>query len=343
MVNKSILIFFIIFILTVSCIDDTVKNPLLTRYVTLITGYGDSMAMQTKTEKEKQIYIKHVHIPRIINKLASKIEKLVRFGMNVDELGPPQDNSYGIYCFPQLGWVFNDGSLWFTAGITTVNTVSSLFYPKDKSFKRYNGFFDGLPYKFDRGGDSNAAQLWPVTDNKIYFCSEITVHFANRYYSLDVNIYTNDISEKKELKNVVLPMTGTYSPYLMPFGLGQQMDSKERVYLFLNSRTLRSDLKGKDIRDFTSQLQVLIYDINNDTLYQLYHPITDDSNKNEKVEAFTYCLGEDENIYYQLVTDKAYYIYKLTLLWDQPMEKEDYHPLFFEFYPELKKAFDAAN
>jgi hypothetical protein len=148
---------------------------------------------------------------------------------------------------------------------------------------------------------------------------------------------------QKEVKKVILPGTDLLDDFLMPNGLGRKIDSKERIYLYTNYRNLGMAFKYRDIQKFTSQLQILIYDINKDTLYQLYHPIVDDSNKNEKVEAFTYCLGEDENIYYQLVTDKAYYIYKLTLLWDQPMEKEDYHPLFFEFYPELKKAFDAAN
>jgi len=87
---------------------------------------------------------------------------------------------------------------------------------------------------------------------------------------------------------------------------------------------------------------IMIYDPEKDTLYNVRHPFWDEENKNEKLLAYQYVLGEDENIYYQLVTDKAYYIYKLELLWDQPMEDDEYKPYFFEFHPELKEAFDKA-
>ena len=85
---------------------------------------------------------------------------------------------------------------------------------------------------------------------------------------------------------------------------------------------------------------ILIYDIINNDIYNIRHPIFDEFNKNEKLIETTYILGEDYNIYFQLVTDRGYYIYRIIPKWDLEYETIQYMTYFIEMYPHLKKIWD---
>jgi hypothetical protein len=149
--------------------------------------------------------------------------------------------------------------------------------------------------------------------------------------------------KNKEIKRLIgLPATDKYSEINL---CGTQdtinIDRKNRIYLafFCRGDDDLALLNSKKV----AFGHIMIYDLENNILYNIRHPFLDDKNKKEQIKAYQYVLGEDENIYYQLVTDKSYYIYKISPLWNEPMEESKYNPVFFEFHPELKTAWDTLD
>ncbi|MCX7656527.1 MAG: hypothetical protein N2Z76_08395 [Treponemataceae bacterium] len=83
------------------------------------------------------------------------------------------------------------------------------------------------------------------------------------------------------------------------------------------------------------RFQVLVYDFEKDTMYFIEWPKP--STGNETIIQVSYVVGDDDAIYVQVVADAACTIYRITPLWDAPMERIEYRPMFYEFYPEIEE------
>jgi hypothetical protein len=109
----------------------------------------------------------------------------------------------------------------------------------------------------------------------------------------------------------------------------QTTDSQDRIYIRLDYEPYNGNREG----------HIMILDVENDALYNIHHPYYTEINENDDGALTTYVVGEDDNIYFQLVTEQAYYVYKIVPLWDS-VEETEYNPRFIEFYPELQEIWD---
>jgi len=154
----------------------------------------------------------------------------------------------------------------------------------------------------------------------------------------DKTIILYNWKNKNIIRVRVLPATDRYRRFGLILGNTTTVDSNNRVYFYFGGFYEDEETRAREHN--LNPGHIMIYDPEKDYLYNIYNPYTAPENVTEPVLGYQYLIGEDENIYYQEVRESGHYIYKITPLWDEPMEETEYNPIFFEFQPELKAEWD---
>jgi len=223
---------------------------------------------------------------------------------------------------------------WYQLKIDYTN--GQYFYILDNSKNYFKN--DKLPAIFREkriGGPVFGEFIFALTTAGVYY------NYGKKGRDQFVCYYNYKTSEIRN--SICFPAFYAYHNLNIGIDNAANVDSNNRIYFAFNEPMYNEECKSIINDKKITSGHIMIYDPEKDTLFNVRHPFWDEENKDEKMLAYQYVLGEDENIYYQLVTDRAYYIYKIKLLWDQPMENDEYKPYFIEIYTELKEAFDAVE
>jgi hypothetical protein len=198
-------------------------------------------------------------------------------------------------------------------------------YIENNSERIILGNYNDFPLNYD------GAYLIKPIDNYISIWKTYynVIHLNKRLKSTDRGFLYYDLENNQAIKEYILPGTDKYETFKELSTPVRTIDSEGRIYLRLDDMPLHGNRDG----------HIMILDIENDTLYNIHHPYYIDANENDDGYDNNYVVGEDDNIYIQFMTDQAYYIYKITPLWDS-IEETEYNPRFIEYYPELQEVWD---
>ena len=343
--------------------EDIKNDYFIDRYLRFITGFEMALSQTKGVEEIEQFYRSNIGIPSVIKDLDYSMDLFKRIDhQDSEDFGSPFDFHMNFYSYHELGYVSESGDMWFTGlqgsgnmgsiFISDAETVhyegitdeapnnNRAFYYKGKwrklelegeniisriddekllLFRRGDIRPDNFPIKFGSGGAIIKGQDW--------FDAQIFVNYGERYSGRDFAFINYDVFDK-EKRIYILPFTVCYQDFDQLTRDLNQTDSQGRCYIatiYYNPEDFRTD-----------ESSVFIIDAEKDTLYQLRHPIIYDASI-EKPLAGHYVIGEDDNLYFQLVTDRSYIIYQIIPDWDGPMEDAEYNPLCFEVHPELEK------
>jgi hypothetical protein len=175
--------------------------------------------------------------------------------------------------------------------------------------------------------------LGPITSPNAICYSVLSWMDMNNKAHSDKAILLYKWQDKRVEKTILLPATDAYKPFHNFDWQLRSLDKQNRFYL-----RLKADFSFK--YQGLKNSHVMIYDATKDNLYNIFFPIFDETNEDEQLIDTHFVLGEDGLIYCQLVTDKAYHLFKIDPQWQLPGESMDYDPVFFSFYPELRSAWD---
>jgi len=336
---------------------DVDKKSYSENYLNQIVSYIDFWGK--KDNVVESVYKNFTAIPKKVFLIQHKQERIRIFeiGKNIGCLLKYNEREKNDFSFPCLGYVFKTGDMWFT-GVEEKERLlgSSLYIKESGEIKKYNDYWAEFPspyFKVFLNGQwdilhisADGTYAWVGEEgSKIIIDIPVIPHCGsslcgsinsglgifyseprckymdgNRGGSLLFQVY--DIEKREVVKKILLPGTDHYrTMQLVGAYDGECLDSQNRIYCCLYP------YKGA----FYKHGNILIYDILNDILYTFDHPFFDEENKEEEVIGGSFVLGEDENIYYQLATDKRYYIYKITPDWDGPREEIEYNPVFYYF------------
>lgn len=306
-----------------------------------IESYKKNVDQYTDTlgcplDKERKEIEQCLHIPQRNYKLEVKVERVARFNYSIEGLiyGPEKPNIRNPLSFNTLLLVDVEGNMYFSEasyGGENADTVEST--PK-KYLKKENKIIEledrelESIFKYDdvfypeKVFNSIPWLLFGCVDN-IYY-TEVCLRYLGESMR---NIMLMKIKNKTTSKRILL-----YTYFFLPFGaywhLRKSLDSKNRIYLGLWNWD-RENYRKVD------RFQILVYDFEKDTMYFIEWPKP--SAGKETIIQVSYVIGDDDVIYVQVVADKACSIYRITPLWDEPMEPIEYRPMFYEFYPEIEE------
>lgn len=333
------------------------KNLFFNKYKFLIKKYNEFL------ENAETEYRENVISPKSMFNLPYNFNFIKRFAFEEEGFLKPKDGGFPV------GLVYiqlrdeKDNRLFFYGGVSydiESGKIAEVWYEQD--FKILKILINNKWYELvaDRDRDAYVYQIHNKEQialnyqkvSKMDYDTPIISPIINQYALLgnyfpleyidgpyaynggrDLTFLLYNRIKEIPINSVIFPATDHYKTF--EYGIGP-MDSQYRIYL----RFVPTSQKGDSWFPGMSEGHIMIYDLMNNVLYNIRHPFFNEENRNEELWATQYIVGEDGNIYYQLVTDKAYYIYRITPLWDESMEETEYNPIFFEFYPELKKIWD---
>jgi hypothetical protein len=333
------------------------------KYSRLLTSFKKSFSAHEQPEIG-EFYRDNIRLPANIKNVNMEMSEFARFEhYNSKDFQAPYVYHLGMYTYNELGYVSSGGEMWFAGtqsdtyaklvnrtGITHLEEGADSQPGEDRiiSFEgewihkvevtdsRYvfAVFDDKLRYLFDLKevlpDTPDFGYAGTITNGQKWFDTSIRVHYLDRFIGKDWAFINYDIFTK-EKRTYIFPFTVCYND-LRAFSIEpNQTDSSGRCYFAYNF-TNEADF-------LIDESSVFIIDARNDTLFQLRHPIVYDGDVESPLTAH-YVIGEDDNLYFQLVTDRYYLIYKIAVDWDGPMENAEYDPICFEIYPELKKMWE---
>jgi hypothetical protein len=333
------------------------------KYLRLITSFQEPFSAHEQPEIEK-FYRENIRLPENIKNLDIEMSEFARFDhTDSHDFQAPYVYHMGMYTYNELGYVSTDGDMWFTGtqsdthamlvnrtGITHLeggvetqpNSGRVIFFEEVWSTKVeviegryiYAVVGDEMRFMWDEKqvlprepvfGDGGA-----IFKGQRWFDVPIRVHYLDRYIGKDWAFINYDIFTK-EKRTYIFPFTVCYIDFSAFSIEPNQTDSSGRCYFSYNFT---------NEEDFVvEESSVFIIDAQKDTLYQLRHPIFFDEAVESPLTAH-YVIGEDDNLYFQLVTDEHYIIYKIVPAWERPMEDAQYNPFCFDVYPELNKMWE---
>jgi len=307
----------------------------------------------------EDFYRKNVRIPESVKNVEFEITLFTKIEIAANcFFEKPRLDYVGLPDYNALGFVSEKGDLWFS-GIQAGKRTGSV-YLKEGTWEKYNSVFDNLPdmdkifFHRDRWIDLfkegkavcakidgktvplyESATVLPdavdfsevgrIYNGKTWWESYLRIEFRGGVHARDLALLCYDVfTKKKEI--YVLPGTSRYTTFGKSMMPANTTDTKGRIYLgfyYFSPEKFSEFHEGS----------VLILDAEEDTLYQIRHEIP---HWREALAAH-YVLGEDGNIYFQVVTEEVYYIYRIEPLWDKELSEAEYEPLFLEVYPELKE------
>jgi hypothetical protein len=204
------------------------------------------------------------------------------------------------------------------------------YYIKDGLVNKVIINRDLLPF----GIGDNGFLLNNALSKSFYFGATIDLYFKNNKNIFDKIIYIYDY-DKQIVQNIFIYPFSNYYGFISG-------DYKDKIYLCFGGVAPYRPEEAEALFKFKPDTgHIMIHEINTGKIYNIYFNEMDEHSRGGKIIGGVYVLGEDDSIYYQLVTDQAYFIYRITPLWNEPMEKTEYKPYFFEFLPEIKKEWDA--
>jgi hypothetical protein len=307
----------------------------------------------------KKFYLENCKVPSKVFNLRFKLKNEMEFLIQTSEVfDTVQFDNFNTPEYNALGYVGNTKDMWFS-GIQTTTVTGSIYY-NDGQFIKYQGVFDNNPafgkVFFHNGkwrpgwidgtnvyatidrekillfnteklkiDEYNFSRTGRIYNGKTWWESYLRIEFRGGLHARDLALLCYDVFTK-EKEIYILPGTSRYTTFGKSMMPANTTDTKGRIYLgyyYFSSEKFSEVHEGS----------VLILDAEEDTLYQIRHEIP---HWREALAAH-YVLGEDGNIYFQVVTEKVYYIYRIEPLWDKELSEAEYEPLFLEVYPELKE------
>jgi hypothetical protein len=152
------------------------------------------------------------------------------------------------------------------------------------------------------------------------------------YYDLDSKVFIlYDWTQSKVLSIRIFPFLNYYSA--MEKGIGA-IDANLKYYMFLDL----GDVSIEEPNRYHPSIDnghILIFDAPEDKLYEIKHPIFSEVGSGEKLIKNQYILDEEGNIWYQLITDKAYHIYSITPYWESSEKTVRYNSEFSVFRSDI--------
>ncbi|HOK00083.1 MAG TPA: hypothetical protein PLW34_11045 [Termitinemataceae bacterium] len=298
--------------------------------------YRDVYGRAIDINKDRAKIEECLHIPQRNYKLEVKVERVARFNYSIEGLiyGPEKPNINNPLSFNELLLVDVEGNMYFSGAEYMDKNGKDMMSTPKKYQKEGDVFFNLKDAElesimkaynditFSERIFSSRPMLLSDGINKFYFYQKIDFIYLEKWLR-DILIIKKD----KSLDIRILP----YTDYFIPFGDSyskKSLDSKNRIYLGLWSWD-KEDYRKVD------RFQVLVYDFEKDTMY--FIEWLKPTEGNETIIQVSYVVGDDDAIYVQVVADAACTIYRITPLWDAPMERIEYRPMFYEFYPEIKE------
>lgn len=311
--------------------------------------------------EDENYYSANIRIPQFVKNvetnwvLCKKIE--IEGNRNFEK---PRLDYVGLPDYNALGYVGEKGDLWFSGIQAGKRTGSVYFKAEEGMYEKFSSVFENLPdmdkiffYK-DRWIDLfsedktvcaeingktvplyktseiapdfiNYSEVGRIYNGKTWWESYLRIEFRGGLHTRDLALLCYDVFTK-EKEIYILPGTSRYTTFGKSMMPANTTDTKGRIYL---GYYYFSPEKFSEFHEGS----VLILDAEEDTLYQIRHEIP---HWREALAAH-YVLGEDGNIYFQVVTEEVYYIYRIEPLWDKELSEAEYEPLFLEVYPELKE------
>jgi hypothetical protein len=164
---------------------------------------------------------------------------------------------------------------------------------------------------------------------------------------LDVSGLLMDIGSYSDLDARVFilydwPRSKVHSIRIFPFlnyysaidqGIGA-IDKNLKYYMFLDL----GDISVEEPNRYHPSINnghILIFDAPKDTLYEIKHPIFGEGESGERLIKNQYILDEEGNIWYQLITDKAYHIYSIEPYWESSEKTVRYNSEFSVFRSDI--------
>jgi len=373
MSNKLISIIFLT--LLVSCNNDdenNIKSDYTLRYLQLIKSVENDLYKDS--EMAMQEYKHQINIPSQIIKLEYTIVKIATITYNKGFDKPYYFSWPDTLVFDTLANVYDNNLVFLVSPgperrNIIYNTIDSSLLTNnipDRLFNRSNEiYYDNKWYVMQSNysnhliidqGESfttiddynnipllfkNSNFIGPVVSDKVILRSSYSINYKNGDSSYDIALLYYNWKTQESYRICILPFLIKYQDLDFNMTGIRTIDKKNRIYFAFHLPFVKSfdDLDIINTKQISSG-HIIIYDIENDILYNLHHPYWDKYNTNERLLGYQYALGDDDNIYYQLVTEKAYYIYKITPSWEQSAQRDEYKPYFFEYYPNLKSEFE---
>jgi hypothetical protein len=352
-----------------------IENNFFNKYIKL-AEYLENKLADTDTEELndeeqaiKEKYFKILRVPENIYELDYNYELVKKIGINTEDGLGGWTTENATEQYPALHYVTKNGDLCFTK---SGNVYASKYIIEEGKWIRYGeGYFQCPEYVplrsiYYKGGYRNvkvdrkdldtlyieynnekieivnynnfpicfkgADLLHPIINNNdISIWSNFikVIKIDKRYGFVELGFLFYELENNKSMNEIILPGTDKYRTFDIDIMQNKTTDSQNRIYMRLNDEPYKRNRNG----------HIMILDVQNDALYNIHHPYYTEINENDDGALTTYVVGEDDNIYFQLVTEQAYYVYKITPLWDSVAETE-YNPRFIEYYPELQGVWD---
>jgi hypothetical protein len=350
--------------------ENNTEDNFYEKYIKLAEYLEKNVDLPELTEEEKLIkekYFKLLSVPENIYELDYDLEFIKRIDFDEENglpgwyVGEATEEHHpslhmvtenGDLCFTPSGWGYSskylvDKDEWIRYEVGDyycpefIKIESIIYegewrkiifdkYPDRNIYVDYNnekiqiGNYNDFPINYN-----GAYLIKPIENNiSIWKTYYNVIHLNKRQKSTDKGFLYYDLENNQTIEEYILAGTDKYETFrdITPV---RTIDSKGRIYMNLHDQPYNDNRNG----------HVMILDLENDALYNIHHPYYTEINENDDGFIVIYVLGEDDNIYFQLITDKAYYIYKITPLWDS-IEETEYNPRFIEYYPELQEVWD---
>jgi hypothetical protein len=300
--------------------------------------------MSRALDKERKEIEKCLHIPKNNYKPKAKYELVKRFEYSDDGLmhyGPEKPNIRNPLSFNVLLAVYTSGIMFFSGARYWDDNNHKELISTPKKYLNIEDKVVNLEYKelelvmapyddkrYPGKVFTTIPVLLPGGVGKAYYFAKIDFQYLEIWLR---DLLLIEKGDKPKIR--IFPYTDYFHPFSEYDYPRKTMDEKNRIYFGLWSWN-KEDYRKID------KFQVMAYDFEQDTMYFIEWPKL--TPKSENIIQISYVIGDDDAIYFQVVTDAACSIYRITPLWDEPMESVEYMPMFYEFYPEIKEKEDQA-
>lgn len=297
-------------------------------------------------------YKEYLEFPQKVEEISCEVEKVYelkyegQFADRYPGIGP-----HGIISYSEIGFYSKKGDMWFT-GIQAGTRSPGSFSISNGKVEFYEGPFDKRPWGDNtivdqKEYDDAEKSVKGIYDGYVNFLSAGigSLILYDGYLDIERKDDLDDVREnyldtivfccnldKDKLSSVrVIPFSSDFRHFSGSFTDFRNVDSFLNIYYEL--RETNDPVK--------KVLMVYNYPTRDYYLFTLGKMEEVDPSENEM--GYHFLIGEDDNLYYQIATDKAYHIFRITPHWDKVIKTQDYVSAIGEFYPKYKEDWDALS
>ncbi len=279
-----------------------------------------------------------------------KINVLKYEGQFADRIpGPGVHNAMS---FSELGYYGKNGDMWFT-GIQADARYPGSFLISNGKVEFFKGTFDQRPKKesgteFEKEDYEHAKKaskavfdgyLGALTKNMLNHIlydgnpvvEKVDNLFGPREYYSDKIILDYDVIRNRMSSIRIIPFSSGFRDFFGYATFHNNIDTRMNIYYEL-----------RETKDSTIKV-LMVYNYPTRDYYLFTLGTMKEIDPGEKEMGYHFLVGEDDNLYYQIATDKAYHIFRITPQWDKVIKTQDYVSAIGEFYPKYKEAWDALS